>query len=244
MKIINVKTEYLDNPLGLDIVSPRITWNVTDCKKQVSFQIDYYINGEFNSTDIIESSSTNYRFKETFKSRDRVEFVIKCKSNNEECKSEDEIQKYLDQNTIYLRIYLESGGIDHNNQNAPLLKKYYQNDFQINSKNFINNIVLFWRKVIYKSNEGIIFNNFKEYNDFTFDAAIKDRELFSLDSKFFIDYTVQRFQFLMTVEYADSYLRNYTNFTGFLANFVAWFNLISIIAKLLNFIDFIGCWWV
>ena len=88
MKIINVKTEYLDNPLGLDIVSPRITWNVTDCKKQVSFQIDYFINGEFYSTGLINSSSTNYRFKETFKSRDRVEFVIKCKSNNEECESE------------------------------------------------------------------------------------------------------------------------------------------------------------
>ena len=28
MRVINIKTEYLHNPLGLDAVNPRITWNV------------------------------------------------------------------------------------------------------------------------------------------------------------------------------------------------------------------------
>ena len=30
MKAINIKTEYLKNPLGIDIENPRIMWNCED----------------------------------------------------------------------------------------------------------------------------------------------------------------------------------------------------------------------
>ena len=48
MKIINIKTEYLNNPLGLDIVHPNITWNVSgeDIKYQKAFEIVYKLNDE------------------------------------------------------------------------------------------------------------------------------------------------------------------------------------------------------
>ena len=48
MKVINVKTEYLVNPLGLDIRKPRITWNVVgeDIKSQKTFELVYVLDGE------------------------------------------------------------------------------------------------------------------------------------------------------------------------------------------------------
>ena len=48
MKVINLKTEYLLNPLGIDIVHPTLTWNVSgdDIKFQKVFELAYTLNGE------------------------------------------------------------------------------------------------------------------------------------------------------------------------------------------------------
>ena len=48
MKIVNIKTEYLHNPLGLDIIHPNISWTVIgeDIKYQKSFELIYKINNE------------------------------------------------------------------------------------------------------------------------------------------------------------------------------------------------------
>ena len=39
MRAISIKTEYLKNPLGIDIKNPRIFWNCEDGKKQSAYQI-------------------------------------------------------------------------------------------------------------------------------------------------------------------------------------------------------------
>ena len=46
MELINLKTEYLKNPLGIDIVYPNLTWNVIgdDINEQKAFEIIYKIN--------------------------------------------------------------------------------------------------------------------------------------------------------------------------------------------------------
>ena len=76
MKVINIKTEYLDNPIGIDIKSPRITWIDEDVEKQSAFEIFYKVNGEDRPSIKVESDLMRFDFKEEFKSRDRVEFEI------------------------------------------------------------------------------------------------------------------------------------------------------------------------
>ena len=82
MKIINVKTEYLNNPLGLDIARPSTSWNVLgeDIRSQKAFEISYRVNGGDLKTITKETSSTHYEFEETFHSRDYVSYAIRVQN--------------------------------------------------------------------------------------------------------------------------------------------------------------------
>ncbi len=79
MNIIRIQTDYLTEPLGIDITNPRIRWNLQDVKKQTAYEIRYTVNGGTEKTGgIIESDSMFYDFKETFGSRDRVTFYVRA----------------------------------------------------------------------------------------------------------------------------------------------------------------------
>ena len=39
MQAIRLRTEYLENPLGLDIRKPRLMWNCEDGIKQTAFEV-------------------------------------------------------------------------------------------------------------------------------------------------------------------------------------------------------------
>ena len=83
MKVINLKTEYLVNPLGIDIVRPTLTWNVAgdDIKFQKAFELVYSLNGdEFKIC--LETSSTHYQFEQELKSRDFVSWKIRVQNEN------------------------------------------------------------------------------------------------------------------------------------------------------------------
>ncbi|MBP3488704.1 MAG: family 78 glycoside hydrolase catalytic domain [Roseburia sp.] len=40
MRAINLKTEHMRNPIGIDIVNPYLSWNCTDGKKQTAYEIE------------------------------------------------------------------------------------------------------------------------------------------------------------------------------------------------------------
>ena len=82
MEILNIKCEYLTNPLGIDIKHPRITWNLNNCEKQFGYKIHYSINnGETKVTELIKSSSMSYIFEEDFHSQDIVTYQIEVFEN-------------------------------------------------------------------------------------------------------------------------------------------------------------------
>ena len=43
-KAIQLKTEYLRDPLGIDIRSPRVFWKVEEAQKQTAYQIRLSVN--------------------------------------------------------------------------------------------------------------------------------------------------------------------------------------------------------
>ena len=96
MKVINLKTEYLKNPLGIDIVRPNITWNVVgeDIKHQTAFEITYRINGGEEKSVTKETSSTHFEFEESFKSRDYVTYFVSIKNENGKWSSKSEEQHF------------------------------------------------------------------------------------------------------------------------------------------------------
>ncbi len=82
MRVINIKTEYLRNPLGLDALNPRITWNVVgqDIKQQKAFEIVYKLNDNEEECVKKETSSTYYDFEQSLKSRDYVSYKIRTQN--------------------------------------------------------------------------------------------------------------------------------------------------------------------
>ena len=90
MKAINIKTEYMDNPIGLGTTSPRITWNCVGGQKQTAYQIKTIIDNKETINEKIISSDMNYIFNQKFTSRSIVYFQIKLwdENNNEDDWSE------------------------------------------------------------------------------------------------------------------------------------------------------------
>lgn len=82
MKIINIKTEYLSNPLGIDSTHPMITWNIVgdDVKFQKAFEIIYKISNGEEIKMQKGTSFTRYEFEEELKSRDKVSLKIRIQN--------------------------------------------------------------------------------------------------------------------------------------------------------------------
>ena len=90
MKVFNLQTEFLSNPIGVSFVNPIFLWNVSDCKKQTAYQIKIYVNGEVGlDTGKINSSSTRYQYLKTFNSRDVVVWHLKAWDENDKESKEE-----------------------------------------------------------------------------------------------------------------------------------------------------------
>ncbi len=78
MIAVNLKTEYLKNPIGIDIKNPRLFWNCDGGKKQTAYQIvaDNWDSGK------VESSSMYARYPKEIKPCERVNYKIKLWDEN------------------------------------------------------------------------------------------------------------------------------------------------------------------
>ncbi len=80
MKAIRLRTEYLKNPLGIDIRKPRLMWNCRDSVKQTAYQIvtDSWDSGK------VASASMQAVYPKRLKSRERVNWKIRLWDENDE----------------------------------------------------------------------------------------------------------------------------------------------------------------
>lgn len=84
MKAINIRTEYLVNPVGIDIINPRISWNDVGGNYQSAFEIRGKINEREFDSGKISSSSMFYFFNLiNLSSRDIVTFQIRLWDKND-----------------------------------------------------------------------------------------------------------------------------------------------------------------
>lgn len=85
MKAINVKTEYMNNPVGIGAKNPRIMWNCDGGQKQTAYCIDAVVDGKEWSSGKVESGSMHTDFGGALKSRSAVRFKIRLwdESGNE-----------------------------------------------------------------------------------------------------------------------------------------------------------------
>ena len=84
MKAINLKTEYLKNPIGIDIENPRLMWNCEGGITQTAFQINAFdIDGNliFDSGKI-SSNSMQFTYPLNLLSRTQIYWQVKLWDEN------------------------------------------------------------------------------------------------------------------------------------------------------------------
>ena len=201
-------------------------------KNLINFNISSYKCVTFqNDSDVILERKTS-PFKNSYINL----FIAKCQNNSIEknCASEEEINKYIENNSISVSLFLESASVDHHNYSFPITKKYYQNSMSI-PKDFIFSYTFFWRKIeYYTRNTFILFNYLFQKSTFILDATIKDKDIYSKNANFYVDKTIGRMQFLITVEYADYYIRKYITLIDSLTIIMTTYNIITKLCWILN----------
>ena len=78
MKAIRLRTEYLVNPLGIDVQHPRLMWNCEGGVKQSAYQIvtDNWDSGK------VETSSMHAVYPKELVDRERVNWKIRLFDEN------------------------------------------------------------------------------------------------------------------------------------------------------------------
>ena len=77
MKAINLRTEYLKDPMGIDINDPRLLWNCEGGKKQTAYRIVAVSDGKTVwDSGKVNSSSMRAAYPRPLCSRQRVEWTV------------------------------------------------------------------------------------------------------------------------------------------------------------------------
>ena len=89
MRINNIFVEYLKDPIGIDIISPRVRWTLDGVKHQSGYDVIYSLNGENPQTIHKDTDEMFYDFEQSFNSRDIVTFKIRVYGDDKETISEE-----------------------------------------------------------------------------------------------------------------------------------------------------------
>ena len=84
MKAINLKTEYLVNPIGIDIQTPRLMWNCEGGTKQTAYRIVAKTDEQIVwDSGKVSSESMHADYPNDLASRQRVEWNVTLWDEND-----------------------------------------------------------------------------------------------------------------------------------------------------------------
>lgn len=87
MRAINLQTEHMENPIGIDIRNPYLSWNCAGGKKQTAYEIaarDIYTDKELWNSGKVISDSMHVICPINLKSRQRIAWKIRLWDENDE----------------------------------------------------------------------------------------------------------------------------------------------------------------
>ena len=80
MKAIHLRTEYLENPVGIDVIEPRLFWNCEGGKRQTAYRITARCEGEvvWDTGKVASSRMTHIPYGgKRLQSRQRIEWSVR-----------------------------------------------------------------------------------------------------------------------------------------------------------------------
>lgn len=85
IKAINLKCEYLNNPIGIDVQKPHLSWTVEGAIKQTAYQIVANCNGkQVWDSGKVETDIMQVKFPKVLESRQRIEWAVTLWNENDE----------------------------------------------------------------------------------------------------------------------------------------------------------------
>ena len=83
MRAINLKTEHLNNPIGIDITTPYLSWNCADSRKQTAYEIEAESDGDcfWNSGKVL-TDQMNAIMGKPAESRQKIEWKVRLWDEN------------------------------------------------------------------------------------------------------------------------------------------------------------------
>ena len=205
-------------------------------KNLINFDISEYNCVTYqNDSDVIMQIRSN-----PFRSSYINLFVSKCHNdtnlNISDCFPEKEINDFIENNSLFVNFVLESAAIDHQNFSYPLTKKYYKSSLLL-AKDFIFSYSFFWRKIeYYTRNSFLLFNYIFQNTSFILDTKIKDKDIYSTNTDFYMNKTLGRIKFSIIEEYTDFYVRKYKTLLDSLTILMTGFNLITNACTFFNYL--------
>ena len=157
-------------------------------------------------------------------------FIDKCNNliSGNTCKNEQEINEYL--NNLYFTIIFLEKTIEHQNYKNPI-GNIYKSEYIGIYPFILKKVIYYYQAGIYKSDNGFLFPNIKEY----FFYEYKEKYIDFIKEDKLLNKDLRIFQFIISsIDYIKIYKRNYLKITDICVNIGGMFDFLFIIFKFMT----------
>ena len=158
--------------------------------------------------------------------------LIKCENNtnNKNCKSDSEIESFL-QNSYISLIYI-SNTVNHDNFSNPVIHYLQSDSFAITSDN-VKRYYYYFSKEKYISNNGILFNNITKIDFFQYKYTLMDF-LKKEEQSFYSENTLIEINF-SCIDIETEYLRVYLKLKDIIGIIGGWTDIVALIFNYISY---------
>lgn len=213
------------------------TLNTSSCSREKNYPDEKYdsvLDFDISSFTCIDpGQEVIIRNEEETKLANYMNFYIaKCTEEVDgNCESDSEIESILENRQMYLSLYVQTTGVDHEKKNPFYIQ--YNYDQIIVSKDFFYVTYFNFRKLIYTSDDGPMFQNINKYKSFKFDIKTRSSDIYKSVTTS-VPGALMVLQFNIYDNYAEKYERTYSKFQSFLANVGGICNFVMIIVQFIE----------
>ena len=157
-------------------------------------------------------------------------YINKCNNSisDNSCKNEQEINEYL--NDLYFTIIFLEKTIEHQNYKNPIGNGYKSEYFGIHP-NILKKVIFSYQPGIYKSDNGFLFSNIKEYLFYEY----KEKYIDFVKEDKLLNNNLSIFQIIISsMDYVKIYKRSYLKITDICANIGGWIDFLFILFKFIT----------
>jgi hypothetical protein len=153
--------------------------------------------------------------------------------NKNHCYPPDELDIKLKGLNMYLEYYMPSYTYDHYNFTQPVSLWFKRNQYKITTE-FFYNYYDYFKILIYESDNGNVFEDYKISSAFTYDDLSSTKEISGPNTKVSLANSFALLQISVTTAYADRYKRFYPKLQTVVANIGGVIKFVFFLAKMIS----------